>query len=230
MYLYEKQDNKVLIHNIICKKEDLIDYRKNEIKKICNDDIEYSLEEKVREYEEPVFRRLGFNNIMAHTSNNLFDESYIKMEKTTTRNDRLIYHYINGRYYSKKLAGISGDENKYYLLTDYYNFVRYETDIQRKCYKLFTMKGIIHLPETLAILQLIERGKFSLIPENINEKNIMSVLDLYKHELIDEIDLIQLEKADKYHITINEYKSADTKASIKSKNDYNIVKRLKKMR
>lgn len=228
MYLYEKQDDKVLIHNFIRDKEELKAYRKSELSKISRDDIEYCLEERVKEYDEPLFRKLSLHNIIVYEPMEQIYFSYPKINKVKYLNNILINNYYNGIYAKRDLVSFVGEKNTYYLLAYRFNEPQYRIGKDNKSYQLYTMGGIIHLPETLAILQLIEQGRSYLIPENAKEENIQSVLNLYKDEVVDEIDLENLRKTDMYNVTHRIYDDAVTKVSIKSKNDFNIVKRLKK--
>ena len=82
------------------------------------------------------------------------------------------------------------------------------------------MKGVIRLPESLYLLELIERERFA----PLDGKNVAQQLALYSLSKINEISTEELQKMDTCGIT----KGAYTRVIDKANNDSHVLRLIKK--
>ena len=197
MYLFENQEGKILIHDLRADSKDLADYRRDEMKQI------------------PYKERLCTAQTRYHV-----------ITPAESRNDYLLNNYYNGRFGSKEVFGIQEQENvSYYLLTRDYKHKETKWDMStKKKYAIYTMKGIIRLPESLFLLQLLEQRRFELL----EGKDMTKILSLYKDSIMDEIDLSGLVLTDKFGITDNAYQESYQRVMKQVAKDEPILKMVKK--
>ena len=223
MYLYEKKKDKLLIHELTINERDLPKYRRIEMESIPENERDatgsekalcsysYKCEHYIEQYKNNKIKNLIVNQM-----------PFNRMELDSFDKDSCyLRNYYNGQYAQNIVIG---SDNNYYL------FVRDVMYGHRGLlgdwkYGYMTM---IHIPETLFVLQLLQQEKLSLIPKTISPNSIISPLSLCNHEVVDELDLSQFKKSDKYFVTDNISDEVYKKVLEKSKADSFILSKIKR--
>lgn len=223
MYLYEQKNNKLLIHELIINESVLPDYRKSEMESIPESEREatgtettscaypYECKRYIEEYRDNRIKNVIVNKMPFNR---------VELE-TPAKDSQYFRDYYNGQYAQNIVIG---SNNNYYL------FVRdkmygHRGLLQDWKHGYMTM---IHIPETLFVLQLLQQEKISLIPKTILPNSIISPLSLCSHEVIDELDLSQFKKSDKYFVTDNISDEVYKKVLEKSMADAFVLSKIKR--
>lgn len=231
MLLYDKKDkDSIRVYEFNGNKEDLMQYRIEEMSKIPENERILEAETYAENWRSisPVFE------YYAH----VFDEVIIPIEQVNAEKSE---HSVHGRYHLLKNVN-TGSVNERILLDSYYygflndrNVARIQ-DLEKIRYLLLKleiydsvlydsrkkiMREIIELPESLYLLQLLEQGKFSLI----GDKDISEQLDLFSIDIFNEFSLMELAIMDECGVTENAYERVLEKA----KNDAYVLKLVKKL-
>lgn len=223
MYLYEQKNNKLLIHELIINESALPEYRRIEMESIPENERDatgsektlcaypYKCENYIEQYKNNKIKNLIVNEL-----------PFNKMELDSFDKDsHYLRNYYNGQYVQNIVIG---SDNNYYL------FVR---DVMYGHRGLlndwrFGYMTMIHIPETLFVLQLLQQERLSLIPKTISPNSIISPLSLCSHEVVDELDLSQFKKSDKYFVTDNISDDIYKKVLEKSRVDSFVLSKIKK--
>ena len=234
MYLFENQEGKILIHDLRADSKDLADYRRDEMKQIPYKERLCTAQTSVYPFNIPLFRRYmrdyvadkGGSGTIIRVPRFDRNKRYHVITPSENRNDYLLNNYYNGKFGSKEVFGIQEQENvSYYLLTRDYKHKETKWDMStKKKYAIYTMKGIIRLPESLFLLQLLEQRRFELL----EGKDMTKILSLYKDSIMDEIDLSGLVLTDKFGITDNAYQESYQRVMKQVAKDEPILKMVKK--
>ena len=165
MVLYEKNNNSIDIYSFEYLIEDMISFRKEEMKKIEKNDVLYKgiSETKIPavDNKEKLYLPVGESLYKLYNISNGKAKEY--------RVDQMLDLYYRGFFDNLK--------NLKYYLFDLNKPEKYRTkDI---------ISNIIHVPETLYYLQLLLNERF----DKIKDKNIDYILELFKLEKIEEIDI-----------------------------------------
>ena len=243
MYLYENKGNSIDIYSLESKKDTLKEYRLDKMKGIPREEqYLYSSEyfaiknEPVKpilfddEADTKVFSDELLKNRhwelkqYANAKKNISIREFIKSLGNRKRDissiEETIKGYYNGEYSTSPVVQIEHlKELKYLLLTSQ----EYECNVNEHGgsfnFCQLIVDGIIPIPKSLYLLQLIEQEKFSLLQgEDIKEQ-----LELFNLKQVDTIDSLEIKRFDSYGITNNAY----TKTYNKCKNDSLILKLLK---
>lgn len=174
MILFDKNNNCVDVYNFEYLIDDMISFKEQEMKKLDKRDIFLS----------------GVVNSKLPNDNGKYDTLYlpvgddlykifniIRGQMKEYRVDQMLNLYYRGTF--DKLNTITtGDLNKlkYYL---------FDLNKPEKYRDKDIISNIIQVPETLYYLQLLLNERF----DKIKDKNIDSILDLFKLDKIEEIDI-----------------------------------------
>lgn len=232
MILYDKRDESLDIYELVAHKDELVKYRKKQMKQIPDNERIFVAETRVDPYGETPLLENYAGKI---TSGRVINAEYADNEKRKENNAYGRYHVLK-----KNFQNLS-DNN--ILLDSYYNGTLVNSGVIRiqylkamkyfliseKTYKYlgeydegknYMMKNIIQLPESLYLLQLLEQGKFVFL----NDKDISEQLALYTLSKKDEISFSELQKMSLAEINKNDYLNIANKID----NDRHILKILKK--
>lgn len=214
MYLYEKNKDKLYIYTFLSDSNKMYEYRVEQMEQIQKD--------------KRIFRGItgiGIENYeIFKLYENKFDIEIIPIEN------------VNGSYHRLESV-ILGDKSREFLYSNYYfgnlndNKIARVYDLNKLRYFLLInsqyrydfdkkiLDGILEIPESLYLLSLIEKEKFSLI----KDKDISEQLNLFKLEQIKEIDLETIERMDNVGMVPGCYSNTIEKA----RNDAYILKLVK---
>lgn len=214
MYLYKKNNNKIIIYNLIPNNKKIYEYRLEQMKQIPEENriIRGVTGMGIERYE--IFKNYEnkFNNEIIPIEN--ANGQYHILEPTHLNSkdkEKLLKSYYNGDLKDKKIARLWDKKIRYFLL----NQLQY-----RYYFEKVVLEEIIEIPESLYLLSLIEQELFSLI-EN---KDIKEQLSLFNLEQIQKMDLETIERIDYIGIAPGCY----SKTIQKIENDTHILKLLKK--
>ena len=228
MILYEDKNDKIGIYEFAPKdKYEIFKYKTDELGKISEEDKVYYAESKVGYYSSPIFSDDMFkikNGVYESSEVDCDDEALerrrllsnpyynrLLISKRNHGNMALIEKYIHGAYDSKKIAKIIyQNDMKYFLLTDEYKSL--DSDISSD-QRLYIMRNIIQLPESLYKLQLLQNGFF----DNLESDEIKEQLDLFSLKELDSIDKETIRKMDLYKIGKQSYYETMLKVESDSK-------------
>lgn len=113
--------------------------------------------------------------------------------------------YLNGDFQDNSAIKLNFNGlNDYFLLTekDYEYLGTYNNG------KNYILRGILRLPESLYILQMLEQGHF----ERLKNFNIEEQLKLFTIDKIDDLAIDEIKKLDQYGITDNLYQEILSKS------------------
>lgn len=193
MYLYDKNENSFDVYKFEANSEDLINYRKEQMKKVSIDTCIYHAEVRVDDNNNSIFNPNKHSFILKH--------SYV----ANCHRDNLLNAYYYGYYVSKNINKI-----KYFNILKYYLFTtnQYNSNFYYDSRNIKYITDIIEIPESLYLLQLIEQQSFSLI----GDKDVSEQLNLFTTSKINEISFDELKKVDACGITSNAYDTTIKKA------------------
>ena len=196
-YLYDKNGNEIKVYALKTYADYLEEFRKKELQKISNPILKaYSrtiLDDPFLPFES---YRERYNSVIlseCYINDNRHRHFHqIKKCSKSKENEQYLDRYYLGYLQSNEVAcAIFKNGLRYFLLS-------------RPCYipdvkdnTLRTMDGIIELPESLYILQLLEQQQYSFVSTN----ELPRVLELYDLKYVDSFDLCTIEKMDNYGIT-----------------------------
>lgn len=215
MYLYEKNNNYLDIYNLDFSCEELYDYRREEMKLIPEKEMILRGITGIGSENFEVFK-----NYQNNFDNEVISYDDVNGEHHTLKPDlllekgreKLLDSYYSGLFTNKNVARVKYlDEIKYFLLTQ----DEYKYYIENK-----SIDEIIQLPESLYLLSLIEREKFSLI----GDSDITKQLSLFHLKEYGKVDIDVIRKIDNIGLAENCYMNALKKAD----NDKYILKLIKK--
>lgn len=163
----------------------------------------------------------------------MLNDIILNSEQINYKSNNNNYHYLAGdkinndlldKYYSGSfdhLPILKIDENtiiRYYLLTQNH----YSADLYDNNKKY--MDGIIQLPKSLYLLQMLQQENFQKFIDESDEKLFKDIINLYSLRLVNEISFDELNKMDECGITNNAYDSTYEKAN----KDKQFLKSIKK--
>lgn len=217
MFLYDMKEKNLNIYELTGDIQAMKDYRLEEMSKIPEEERIFIAEGFLTSLIPPVFEfeldDSDFVIPMEKVNNNVLHK--FKLENPTKGSSMLtLANYISGGLSNKPVVKVK-DSNRlrYFLISE----DKYQKD---ECYRGKVMKGIIEIPESLYLLQLLEQEKFTLI----GKKNIKKQLCLFEVSSIEEISLDMMKKSDSYAGNTGVYEKTLAKAQI----DKNIIKYLKR--
>lgn len=178
MNLYKKEDEKIKVYSLIPKVDELIEYKKEEMKNIPKEEQVCKAVTRIGHYGYPVFAEHEDEFDTFIFSMNDVNGIYHKFWNEENAYERNCYlnQYYNGKYKNGRAAKVM-DLNimKYFLLRQIaYEHVLYDKDVNR---------GIIQIPESLYLLHLIETGNFSLLGNSDVSKQLELFSFNYEHEI-----------------------------------------------
>ncbi len=183
MYLYEQNGDNILIYEMTLNERKARVYREKMIRKTTPDNHVY----------RAITSRDGLLLTERAVSWDLITSGhYHIMEKY--KDSALIQQYINGEFKSNKIIQVMNDGSwgyKYLLLTD--NFYK----IENKEEGIKIMSGIISIPHSLYVLQLLEKGEFSKIYDGKKAISIEQQLEVFNisKEPIDQFNISRIQRA-----------------------------------
>lgn len=205
MFLYENNKNKIFIYECIESKEKAKEYRKKKMQEFSahglvltatsfdtfkpleiKDDVQYKFLDVKDLY------RLEYTNVLNEELDLTFPRRTIvhglEKEKDGSVRKRVLNAYYNSGFPDKKTVIVTenGNLSQTLLITDSYHRVASSTKTNR-------MKGIIHLPNELFLLQMLEQEQLSLI-QNQDISEPLCAFD-FNPEPIYCIEIDNLEKA-----------------------------------
>lgn len=219
MFLYDRDQNVLDIYSFNGKEQKMIRYRKTQMAQ----DPEMKRVLEAVAFDSDIRGELPLLEFYAGQ----YDKTIIPMEILNKRRTHslgpgimdkkdkeiLLDSYYFGYLVDKEIARIQDlDGLRYFLLS--------RTAYSSNLYGVRRLEGIIELPESLYLLQMLEQGKFSLL----GDKDISEQLDLFTITHVVQINLDQVKKMDVFGITENAYERAILKAA----SDEKVLKKLKK--
>lgn len=217
MFLYDMKEKTLNIYKLTSDIQAMKDYRLKEMSKIPEEERIFIAEGFLASLLPPVFEFklddpdsiIPMETVNAKFLHKLKVENPIKGSSMIT-----LASYISGELSNKPVVKV--EENgklRYFLISA----DKYEKD---EHYQGKVMKGIIEIPESLYLLQLLEQEKFTLI----GKKNIKKQLSLFEVSSIEEVNLDMMKKSDSYAGNTSAYEKVLVKAQI----DKNIIKYIKR--
>lgn len=130
--------------------------------------------------------------------------------------EQILHDFYNGLFDEQPVTRVKKEGLKkliYYLLTKR----NYEFSIKDNRHK--KMSGIIEIPESLYILQLILDEDFEILIENIEESSakIKEVLSLFTCTKVDELPFTILQTTDKYELTSKSFERTSETSKLHTK-------------
>ena len=229
MYLYQKQGETINVYDFSAKDSVLTDYRMEQMKKIpqgkrvlyaetnCKS-MEPLFQHYIGQLDQITFDYLEADDDIRYGDGDINARWYHKLNVEKSNKDKckeLLQRYYQGQLTNKDIARIQYESGiRYYLLK---NRV-YTPDIYDEQLKI--LNGIIEIPESLYLLQLLQQEKFSLI----GDKDISEQLSLYNLSYIENIHIEDMLKMDACGITDD----ISSKVLIKAHNDAKVLSLVKK--
>lgn len=228
MYLYQKQGQTINVYNFNAEHSDLVNYRMEQMKKIPqgkrvlyaetnSEPMEPLFQHYIGQLDQITFDYLEADDDIRYGDGDINARWYHKLKAEENKDTRkeLLQRYYQGQLTDKDIAKIQYESGiRYYLLK---NRV-YTPDIYDE--QLKVLNGIIEIPESLYLLQLLQQGKFSLI----GDKDISEQLSLYNLSYVDNIHIEEMLKMDTCGITDD----VSSKVLIKAHNDAKVLSLIKK--
>lgn len=226
MKLYDRNGDKLTVYNLTAKDEDLTQYRLTKMEQIPKKDRFFKAEPHLAPYgntllfeyytnEDNKGKVIKATEADSRKSSDLYGRYYHILKKAKT-NKKLLSDYYSGYLVSRNVVRIQYlDMMKYFLLSEEYRYLGEYDDG-----KIYKMRGIMQIPESLYLLQLIEQERF----ENLDKKDIIEQLEFYWLSKISEFNMDELKKMDEFGVANGAYQ----KAIHKSKTDKHILNILTK--
>lgn len=227
MYLFEENNKKIEVFSFDPNPKLVTEYRKEQLDRYIpkHERIYYAQsttsDKPLIEHDTLDWRELNYRYPTSHPS--LVCPMHKFMAGIMGSKETIIDQYINGAFNNKrviKYSDLNGNMH-YFLLTR--NKYR---KIYGKYYNSFVMDGIIHIPQSLFLLEMFIRGEFERVKgDDISSeltlfdlsKNCIASLDKYTMEQIDFLRLISTNDGqlmDKVKITEPVLKLARQKSNL----------------
>lgn len=210
MFLYDKKEKTIDVYSMIPKKEEIVNYKIDEMKKIPEEEkvVCARLIQSVDIDKNDIFlNRINLEMIKSRHLHPVLEISKVLYLLESYYLDFLVTY---GNFSISSLDGI-----KHYLTTKNSYTIGFQDGAN-----VGILGGIIQIPETLYILQLLKEERFDLL----TDKDISSQLDLFDIKFVKDVNLEELEKASYCGmVPLNSHYNA----IIKAKNDSKIMKFVK---
>lgn len=207
MFLYDKKENTLDVYKFTGNNDKLINYRKEQLRKNQKDlCLLYAqttarwqsllpplFEEYQNDFDTTIFTKRMVDGYTHHLISVPINESIKETYK----------QFCNGKQADKPIIRVAeSNDISYFLLTNQ----KYQPDGVYK--EKLTLSGIIRLPESLFILQMLEQGKFSVV----RDYDISEQLRLFSFTKVGQLDIEQLKNMDICGISQNAYTETLAKA------------------
>ena len=219
MYLYDRKDEIIYVHSLEASKDDLYNYRFEQLKQIPYDEMIFRGVTGIGIEEYEIFKeyRDKLDSVIIQMKN--VNGKYHQLERDYCYGSgiikkQLLEDYYMGKLNDKKIATVQDLKELKYFLLSRDEYIYYPN---RKI-----LKGILQIPKSLYLLSLIEQEKYSLI----KDEDIEEQLSLFNFKQMGEIDLNYLAKLEFFGIASNCVLNTIKKAE----NDEHILKLLKNKR
>lgn len=217
MFLYDMKEKTLNIYKLTSDIQAMKNYRLKEMEKISEDKRMFIAQGFLSGLIPPLFEfefddpELTFS--MEEVSNGFIHK--LKVENPIKGSSMItLASYISGELRDRPVVKIEeNDKIRYFLLAN----DKYEKDNH---YNGKVMKGIIEIPESLYLLQLLQQEKFKLV----GDKNVKKQLSLYKIISTEEVSLDMIKKTSSYVGKPDAYQEILAKAEV----DKNILKYVKR--
>lgn len=229
MYLYQKQGETIDVYDFSAEHSNLVNYRMEQMKKIPqgkrvlyaetnSTSLEPLFQEYIGQLNEIIFDYEEADDDFRYCDGDINGSWYHKLRVETCDKDKckqLLQGYYQGELTDKEIARIQYESRiRYYLLKNRL----YVPDSYGK--PLQILSGIIEIPESLYLLQLLQQEKFSLI----GDRDISEQLSLYNLSYIDNIPISDMQRMDMCGIT----EDISAKVLIKAHNDAKVLSLINK--
>lgn len=184
MNLYEEDNGKIKVYSFVPKINEIIQYKKEEMKNIPDEEQVWKGVTRVGHYGYPIFEKHEDEIDTFIFPMNDVNGTFHKLlnEENAYERNCCLEQYYNGDYIEGRIAKVRDlNKIKYFLLREIaYKRVLYDKEV---------IARIIQIPESLYFLHLIETGKFSLFGDcDVSEQ--LNLFDLsFDHEI--DIDVIK---------------------------------------
>lgn len=203
MYLYEKKDDKILVHTLEPDKEAIYDYKTSKIKKIPFEkrvvDVNANILYKSANNLEKATNTIEYSSIVFYSYDRDFNDSeYSKIISRDEKNVERIYDqymsFLEDYYESCETSGkllevlhTREDFFKYIILTN----LKYK--YKKNYYDEYVMEDIICVPRSLFFLEKFFAGEY----DQLNASDLKKLLELFKYLGVkEEIDYPTLKKTE----------------------------------
>lgn len=212
MLIYERQDDKIKIYEMIGKSEEIKKYRKGVISRHKNEGLIYSLKTNCYRVKETfnTCTEVPLPSLEFYTTHgSYFGTEYSKIELNDFNKD-IIEKYLSGLYDNLEPFSVC----KYTELEKkiIHRFIK-TCGMEEKninCRRIWEFNNLIDLPRELYILQLLLLGKF----KELENENIRKQLSLFEVNHLKSVKLLEIKEMLETGLVSGSLESIDNMASV----------------